>query len=384
MAGTGDMFEALLWIAIALLAYIYVGYPIVAIMLARAWPRRVDKGGVTPTITMIITAYNEEAHIEDKLRNVLALDYPKEQLDIIVASDASGDATDQIVLAFNAPNVRLLRIEGRLGKTACQNEAAAAASGDLLVFTDATTLIDKQALRSISSNFHDPSVGCVGGRLTYVAAQDDATGQGGTSYWNYEIMLRMAESALGSLIGVSGCLYAVRRSAYRAIAPDLISDFVIAMVIREQGLRTVLEPEALCHEQTLDHPDRELSMRVRVGMRSLAALASQKRFLDPFRFGLFAWQLWSHKLLRYLSPVFWMAALLANAALAIDGRYVWLLAMQLMVLLSGLLGFTTLRLSGKSRLLAQPYYFLLTNLASAVSLFRFLRGERIVTWTPVR
>ena len=127
-------------------------------------------------------------------------------------------------------------------------------------------------------------------------------------------------------------------------------------------------------------------MRVRVGMRSLLALASQKRFLDPVRFGAFAWQLWSHKLLRYLSPVFWVIALLANTALAFDGRpfYVVLLAMQLAVLLSGLLGFTPLRQFARSRLLAQPYYFVLTNVASALSLFRFLRGERIVTWTPLR
>src|ERR1700741_2969281 len=160
------MFEALLWIAIVLLAYIYVGYPIVAITLARLWPRHVDKGRVTPTITAIITAYNEEAHIEQKLRNVLALDYPKDLLDVIVVSDASSDATDRIVLGFQAPNVRLLRVEGRLGKTACQNAAAAAASGDLLLFTDATTRIEAHALQAISGNFHDPSVGCVAGRLS--------------------------------------------------------------------------------------------------------------------------------------------------------------------------------------------------------------------------
>lgn len=378
------MLEVMFWGSVCLLAYVYAGYPVLAIVIARAWPRRVGKQAMTPSITAIITAYNEEKDIELKIRNVLALDYPGDQLDVIVASDASSDDTDRIVRAFNAPNVRLLRIEGRLGKTACQNAAAAAASGDILVFTDATTRIEANALRAISRNFHDPCVGCVAGRLSYVAQQDDATGHGGTSYWNYEIMLRMAESDLGSLIGVSGCLYAVRRDCYREIPPELISDFVVAMMVREQGLRTVLEPDAVCHEQTLDHPERELSMRVRVGMRSLAALASQKRFLNPFKFGAFAWQLWSHKLLRYLSPVFWMVALIANAALALQGRYVWLLAMQMAVLLSGLLGFTSLRLSGKSRLLAQPYYFLLTNLASALSLFRFLRGERIVTWTPLR
>jgi cellulose synthase/poly-beta-1,6-N-acetylglucosamine synthase-like glycosyltransferase len=269
------MLEVLLWSAIFLLGYIYVGYPVLAIAIARLWPRPADKGAISSAVTVVITAFNEEKHIERKIRNVLELDYPNDRVDIIVASDASSDATDQIVLAFNAANVRLLRVEGRLGKTACQNAAAAAASGDILVFTDATTLIETDALRAICGNFHDPSVGCVAGRLTYVANQDDATGHGGTSYWNYEIMLRMAESSLGSLIGVSGCLYAVRRSAYRAIAPELISDFVIAMVVREQGLRTILEPDATCYEQTLDHPDRELSMRVRVGMRSLTALAAR-------------------------------------------------------------------------------------------------------------
>jgi len=378
------MLEVLFWGSVCLLAYVYAGYPVLAIALARIRPRAPRKQAITPSVTVIITAYNEEKDIAQKVRNVLALDYPRQQIDVIVASDASSDGTDRVVRGLDARNVRLLRIEGRQGKTACQNAAAAAASGDILLFTDATTRIEAHALRAITRNFHDPSVGCVAGRLSYVAQQDDATGQGGASYWNYEIMLRMAESDLGSLIGVSGCLYAVRRSAYRKIAPELISDFVVAMVVREQGLRTVLEPDAMCYEQTLDHPDRELAMRVRVGMRSLSALASQKRFLNPFRFGAFAWQLWSHKLLRYLSPVFWMLALLANLALALQGRYVWLLALQLALLFSGLLGFTSLRLSGKSRFLTKPYYFLLTNLASAVSLFRFLRGERIVTWTPQR
>jgi len=378
------MSETLLWIALALLAYIYVGYPALAIAIARLWPRSIAKAERSPTVTVVIAAYNEEKHIAQKIRNVLDLEYPADRLEVIVASDGSSDATDRIVIDCGAHNVRLLRVEGRLGKTACQNAAAQAASGDILLFTDATTFIEPHALRVIVANFNDASVGCVAGRLAYVVQRDEATGRGGTSYWNYEIMLRMAESSLGSLIGVSGCLYAIRRDAYRAIPSELISDFVTAMVVREQGLRTVLEPEAVCYEDTLDQPDRELSMRVRVGVRSLVALAAQKRFLNPFRFGAFAWQLWSHKLLRYLSPVFWLIALIANAALALQGRYLWLLLMQLALLLSGAIGFTPLREMAHSRLLSKPYYFLLTNLASAVSLFRFLRGERMVTWTPLR
>lgn len=378
------MLESVLWASLLILAYIYAGYPLLAMVLGKVFGRPVDKGGWTPSITLIITAYNEEAHIADKLRNVLEIDYPPDQLDVIVASDASSDATDRIVREYTAPNVRLLRVEGRVGKTACQNAAAAAATGEILVFTDATTILESNALRAIARNFHDPEVGAVAGRLTYVAKQDDATGRGGTSYWGYEIALRMAESQLGSLIGVSGCLYGVRRSAYRPIAPELISDFVTAMVIREQGLRTVLEPNATCYEDTLDRPDQELSMRVRVTLRSLSALAAQRRFLNPLRYGAFAWQLWSHKLLRYLSPLFCTAALLANIGLALQGRYVWMLALQLAAIAAGGLGFVQLRTAGHSRVLAKPYYFLLTNLASAISIVRFLRGDKVVTWTPLR
>lgn len=376
--------EVLLWGSLGMLVYIYAGYPLLAIALARWSGRRIVHGTGSPSITWVITAYNEERHIGAKIRNILELDYPHDRIDVIVASDASSDGTDRIVRECVAGNVRLLRVEGRRGKTACQNAAAAIATGDVLVFTDATTIVAGNALRAIVRNFHDPAIGCVAGRLTYVSLQDASVGHGGVSYWGYEIALRMGESSLGSLIGVSGCLYGVRRSAYRPIPPELISDFVIAMVMREQGLRTVLEPEATCFEETLDRADRELSMRVRVTLRSLAALATQRRFLNPFRFGVFAWQLWSHKVLRYLSPVFLSIALLANIVLAVEGSHQWLLAMQLAGLGVGLLGFAPLPLLGKSRLLAQPHYFLLTNLASAISLFRFARGDKVVTWTPFR
>jgi len=378
------MLEVLLWGSIAVLAYIYAGYPLVVLTLGRLFPRRVLQGPALPTVTAIVAAYNEGQHIESKLHNILTLDYPPDRLDVIVASDASSDETDRIVGEFSATNVHLLRVDGRQGKTACQNAAAAAAKGEVLLFTDATTALDDKSLRAIVRNFQDSQVGCVAGRLVYVTQGDDATGRGGTSYWGYETALRMAESALGSLIGVSGCLYAVRRSAYRPISPELISDFVIAMDMREQGLRTVLEPAAVCIEETLDRADRELSMRIRVGLRSLSALATRRRFLNPLHYGLFAWQLWSHKLLRYLSPLFVLLALVTNIALALQGRYEFLMALQAAALGAGMIGFLPGRLFRHSRLMAQPYYFLLTNVASAISLVRFLRGERVVTWTPLR
>ncbi|MDQ3289169.1 MAG: glycosyltransferase family 2 protein [Pseudomonadota bacterium] len=378
------MLEIILLGSLAVLAYIYVGYPVLAMILGRVFERPVSKAAELPSVTVVITAYNEERHIADKIDNVLALDYPGRSLEIIVASDASDDATDEIVSNFGAPNIRLLRVEGRQGKTACQNAAASASSAELLVFTDATTMLEQQSLRVMAANFHDPQVGCVAGRLVYLVLGDDATGKGGTSYWGYETRLRLAESALGSLVGVSGCLYAVRRSAYRPIAPDLISDFVIAMDMRDQHLRTVLEPTAICSETTLDRPDRELSMRIRVGLRSLSALASRRRFLNPFRYGVFAWQLWSHKLLRYLSPVFVLLAAGSNFALALKGQYQLLMALQIATGAAGLTGFIPGWRFRQSPLTAQPYYFLLTNVASAISIVRFLRGERVLTWRPLR
>jgi cellulose synthase/poly-beta-1,6-N-acetylglucosamine synthase-like glycosyltransferase len=186
------------------------------------------------------------------------------------------------------------------------------------------------------------------------------------------------------LIGVSGCLYAVRKSAYRAIDPGLISDFAIAMKMQEQGLRTVLAPEACCFEKTLEDGKRELSMRVRVGIRSLNALVRERRFLNPIKYGRFAWQLWSHKALRYASPFLWIGAFTANAML-IAYRTVYLAPFiaQCAVIVAGVAGYM---LHGNRGLgiLAKPYYFVLTNLASFIAALRYLRGERMLVWTPVR
>jgi hypothetical protein len=183
---------------------------------------------------------------------------------------------------------------------------------------------------------------------------------------------------------VSGCLYAVRKSAYRAIHPDLISDFVIAMKMEEQGLRTVLAPDAVCFEATLDRGSQELAMRVRVAIRSLHALIRERRFLNPWKYGRFAWQLWSHKVLRYAAPLVWIGALGANVMLIDAGPYLAILVGQCSLIAAGAAGFV---LQGKRRELGfftRPYYFLLTNVASLIATLRYLQGERMVTWEPIR
>ena len=373
---------AVFWTFAAILAYVYVLYPIMVRALARVAGRPVRQSlGTRPTVTVLITAYNEEKGIAAKIDNVLALDYPPELLDVIVISDASSDGTDQAVRAYGSSRVQLVRVEGRVGKTACQNAAVSHATGEIVVFTDATTHIRPDALTAMVGNFADAEVGCVAGLLIYQGKEENLTAAGGVSYWSYEVALRSAESSLGTLIGVSGCLYAVRRSAYRPIAPGLISDFVIAMRMREQGLRTVLEPRAVCFEETLERSGQELAMRVRVAVRSINALVGERRLLNPLIDPLFAWQLWSHKLLRYASPYCLLMTLVSAAALAASPFYRVAFFCQVLVIGAGLLGFV-----GAARLgvLSKPYYFLLTNLASAIATIRYARGERMVTWNPIR
>ena len=372
------------WACCSLLLYVYVIYPLTVRVLAGWLGVRVKRGTSLPTITFIVTAYNEERCIRAKLDNLGGLNYPVELIDILVASDGSTDSTEQIASRYDPRRVSVLRLEGRHGKTACQNAAAAVAHGEILVFTDATTRLQGDALRHLVEGFADAKVGCVGGRLVYVAEVDNMTGREGQTYWSYELSIRAAESALGSLIGVSGCLYAVRREAYRPIHPSLISDFVIAMKMREQGLRTVLAPNAVCFEATLDHGRHELSMRVRVAVRSLNALIRERRFLNPVKFGYFAWQLWSHKVLRYASPLLWLGALAANVALASERPYLLLLLLQLTLIGSGAVGFILQDNQRKLGVFGKPYYFLLTNMASLIATLRYLQGERMVIWNPIR
>jgi cellulose synthase/poly-beta-1,6-N-acetylglucosamine synthase-like glycosyltransferase len=372
------------WLGVGVVLYVYVGYPMLVTALARTMGGPAKRAEVRPTVTVIIAAYNEEKNIRAKLDNVVALRYPASLVDILVASDSSNDSTDAIVASYDHARVRLVRLEGRQGKTACQNAAAAQANGDILVFTDATTVISPEALSSLVENFADANVGCVAGSLTYEAGSESGTARGGTEYWSYELGLRRAESRLGGLVGVSGCLYAVRRCLYRPIEPILISDFVIALRVRELGFKTVLEPKASCVERTLGQASSELSMRVRVAIRSIHALLVERRLLNPMRYGLFAWQLWSHKALRYASPFFMVLCFVASFTLYQRPWYLAFALLQSFFVALGASGFVLGPRTYRLGVLNKPYYFLLANLASLIAVIRYVRGDRVVTWTPVR
>lgn len=378
------MAEIVFWICVLSIGYTYVGYGLLLWVLSKVMSKPPASADITPHVTVIITAYNEEVSIEDKLRNLLSLDYPREALEIIVASDASTDATDEIVKGMESEGVRLLRVEGRLGKTEAQNRAAQASNGEILVFTDATTELHQQGLRRMVRSFADPEVACVGGQLTYVSKQQRGVGSGGSSYWQYERTLKRLESAIHTLIGVSGCFYAVRKSVFSPIPPHLISDFVIALETVEKGYRVIYEGGAESYEETLEDPQKEFAMRVRVILRTYAALWEKRSLMNPFRYPLFALQLISHKVLRYAVPLFMLGAFVSNAFLLYNRFYWFTFAVQLAFHSIALAGHFMQRSGRGLGLASKPYYFELANLAALRALLKFLRGERIVTWEPVR
>src|SRR5947208_302476 len=377
--------EIMFWLSVAALVYTYAGYPLLLFLVSTLRPLTVLRGDYQPRLSFIITAYNEERDLATKLDNTLALDYPRELIEVIVASDCSTDRTDDIVRKYSGQGVRLIRQRERLGKTAAQNAAVAQARGEIILFSDATSLYQPNTVRALMPNFADPTVGCVAGRLIYVDPTDSRVGRGARSYWSYETFLKRHESRACSLIGASGCLYAVRRSAYVPLYHEACSDFIICTKMVEQGLRAVYERDAVCTEETNRRSDNELKMRVRVIAQTFTDLWRHRAMLNPFRSGFFAVQLLSHKVMRYLVPVFLLALLGASAILASDFLfYRILLACQLAGYACGAIAWLLDRLGKRSRLLALPQYFLLANVASLIAIFKFLRGERYARWEPIR
>jgi cellulose synthase/poly-beta-1,6-N-acetylglucosamine synthase-like glycosyltransferase len=373
------------WLSAAALFYTYAGYPLLLLLVSTIRPQRIKRHLFQPSVSIIITAYNEERALAAKLGNTLALDYPPELLEIIVASDCSTDRTDAITRDFAGRGVRLHRQAERLGKTSAQNAAVESSRGEIIVFSDATSMYKPDVLRSMLSNFADAEVGCVAGRLVYVDAANSRIGHGPRSYWSYESFLKKHESRAGSLIGASGCLYAVRKSAYVPLYPEACSDFIIGTKIVEQGLRAIYEPRAICTEETNRRSGAELKMRVRVIAQTFTDLWRHRLMLNPFHSGFYAVQLLSHKVMRYLVPFFLIAFCGASALLAFDSFfYGAILLVQLTGYGCALLAVALERAGVRTRILALPQYFVLANLASVIALYKFLRGERFAHWEPIR
>lgn len=377
------MLLAVFWISLLLVIYIYFGYPLLVAYLARP-KTALESGDDLPTVSILVPAFNEEATIIETLKNKVEQHYPGDKLEILVVSDSSEDATEALVEAFAKDStipVRLFRQYPRAGKTSGLNMIVPEAKGDIIAFSDANSIWDKDALGFLVSAFQDKTVGYVTGKMVYTNPDGSLIGDGCSAYMKYENWLRAKETAIGSIVGVDGGIDAMRRELYQALRADQLPDFVQPLKVVEAGYRVVYEERAVLKEEALSDEDSEYRMRVRVSLRAMWALKDMAVLFNPLRFGVFSLQLFSHKLLRYLAFAPLLLTLVINPLLLKFGPlYGLIFIFQLAFYGLAYAGYAG-KLNSKGVLQA-PYYFVLINWAAAHAFLKFCLGKKQVIWTP--
>lgn len=377
--------EMTFWILTGLIVYVYAGYPLFLWLLnALGLGKPVAMGTHEPTVTLLVSAFNEVEVIADKIRNTLALDYPADKLEVIVISDCSDDGTDAAVQAFGLPNVKLLRMQDRGGKTLGLNAALKVAAGDIVVFSDANAMYERQSLRNMIRNFSDAAVGAVVGESTYADATGNAQ-ENESLYWKYETGIKYLETRIGSVVGGDGAIYAIRKKLYCDMRADALSDFVNPMQIVMSGHRCIYEPAARSVEEAAENLQKEFRRKVRIVNRAWRALWTMPVMINPFKYGFFAIEVISHKLLRWLIPVFLFGLFVVSVPLSSRGGiYAFVWWAQLTLYLCALLGYFMRHSNAMPKYLAVPYYFCLVNYASARGIIEAYRGKTYTTWNTPR
>jgi cellulose synthase/poly-beta-1,6-N-acetylglucosamine synthase-like glycosyltransferase len=375
------------WLSVAFLFYAYGGFALLVGLVGLVQRRGVRKLPITPSVTLIIAAYNEENVIAERLDNALAMDYPRDRLQILVASDGSTDATDDIVASYASKGVLLLSLPRR-GKIRTLNAAVARASGKILVFSDANIMCRADTLRELVANFADPSVGGVAGHTTYTLdPASESSSYGERLYWRYDTWLKKLESQTGSIVSAHGGLYAIRRVLFRPIVDGAVTDdFAISTAVIAHGYRLVFEPNALATEVAVPETKREFRRRVRLMTRGLRGVFLRRRLLNPRKYGFYSVVLASHKLARRLVPV--SLAILGVASIAAWSHGpLYQAAVLAQVFFYGMasVGFLLRRSRiGRLRLLYIPFYYCMANVACSLAWVHALRGRRIEVWQPQR
>jgi cellulose synthase/poly-beta-1,6-N-acetylglucosamine synthase-like glycosyltransferase len=371
--------EVIFLTAAFLVFHAYFGYPLSLRFLGLFRGTPVRRAPFLPSVTLIITACNEERRIVPKMENTVHLEYPRERLQILVASDGSTDRTNGIVAEYEKQGVELIAITQRCGKENAQKEAVRKARGDILVFSDVATRLDPDGLLQIVSNFADPSVGCVSSEDRLVGKDGKPGGEG--LYVRYEMWLRRLESRAGSLVGLSGSFFAARKEVSADFSEDMQSDFRTLLNSVRLGLRGVIDPEAVGHYAGIADDKKEFDRKVRTVLRGLTVFFRHLEFLNPIRYGLFSYQYACHKLLRWLVPFLLTAAFAASACLSLR-------SFPYLVLFLAQVAFYAVAAAGAARgeafkgVWKVPVYFLTVNASILVAWLKFLRGERVVMWTP--
>jgi len=338
-------------------------------------------------VSIVIAAFNESKTIGDKLNNILTLDYPRDQLEVVIASDGSDDGTNEIVRRYEEYGVRLLPLP-RQGKARALNAAVAVANGEILVFSDANSIYKPDAIQALVKPFADPNIGGVAGNQCYLRNKEtDFAGAGESSYWDFDRVMKQFQSNAGNAVSATGAIYAIRRSLFQTIPEGVTDDFVTSTGVIAQGYRLIFTPDAVAYEPVAESNGMEFGRKVRVITRGLRAVfVTRIQLLNPFRYGFYAIQLFSHKALRRLIVYPLLLLLLVNPFLW-RANIFYQLAMIGQLIFYGF-GFLGLLLNGtrlgRMKIFSIPFYFCLVNAAVLVASMNVLRGQQIKRWEPQR
>ncbi|PWK53706.1 glycosyltransferase family 2 protein [Pleionea mediterranea] len=376
--------EILFWCVMVGVTYSYFLYPLFLKLLPKArrittvTPASVDSD--LPSLSFIITAYNEQTGIADKLENTLLANYPEQQLEIIVASDGSTDNTNSIVEKYSSKGVKLVNVAEQKGKENAQKAAIGSAKGEVIVFSDVSTRIEPTGLLIIASAFQDKSIGALSSEDRFITKHGEVAGEG--AYVKYEMWLRKQESQVKSLVGLSGSFFAARKQICNNWDISVPSDFNTALSCVEQGMAAVTVPNLLGFYPNISDESKEYQRKLRTVLRGMAALAVKRQVLNPFRFGVFSFLVISHKLMRWLVPVFLLLLIPLNMALLEQSViYEIILMGQAVFYFIALTGWLSKSLR-QNTVVKIIYFFTQVNLAIFHATIMFVRGKRITRWKP--
>lgn len=372
----------------ALVLYTYVGYPAILRLLASVRPLWLSPSQPRewPKISITVPAFNEEERIRDTVESLLALDYPGDRRQILVVSDASTDRTDDIVREYADRGVELFRVTERAGKTAAENAARGRLTGDIIVNTDASVRIHPAAIKALISCFSNPTVGVASGRDVSTASEEESSNIGEKGYVGYEMWVRALETRVHSIVQASGCLYAVKRELHDCEFPEsLTRDFGAVALALEAGLRGVSVDGALCHVPRQHSLRKEYRRKARTMTRGLKTVFYRRHLMNPFKHGLFAWMVFSHKLCRWLVPVAASLGALALVGLAMTHRWaLGLMGAAVLVTLLAVGGWLWPEGGKAPKMLSVPAYVLVANLAALNAWLNLIRGTSSAAWSPTR
>ncbi len=380
----------LFWISFFLIFYTYIGYAIVLFLLKSIKKKRAAQTyteAELPEVTMVVAAYNEAYIIEEKARDSLAQHYPKGKLKWLFVTDGSSDETPELLRKFE--DIEVHHSPERKGKLNAVNRVMEFIDSPVVVYTDANTFLNKEAVKNIARHYKDPKVGAVAGeKRVHVDAADAAAGAGEGAYWKYESKLKTWDSELYSVVGAAGELFSIRRSLHRPIPEDsIIEDFYVSLKIAEQGYRVVYEPDAYATETASPSLAEELKRKIRIAAGGIQSIVRLGGLLNFFKHGILSFQYVSHRVLRWtLAPLGLIIMLLSSAVLSMDRNpfYLALFVGQLLFYTMALLGYFFQSRKIKVKILFIPLYFSMMNYAVYRGFFRYLRGTQSAVWEKAK